>query len=131
MILDMGSEVATCLLQEMKDPTKLTSDHLSSLDGRLSWLNTSRADHESSKGKEATNDNAESPFGSLTQQLQIFSTVGVNHASAMALAWFNKDFYRSEVKLSAMPTKPLGKNGTFLNLDYEMSQSLLQNKGVC
>ena len=44
----------------------------------------------------------------------------------MALARFNKDFYCSEVKLSAMPTKPLGKNGTFLNLDYEMSQSLLQ-----
>ena len=58
--------------------------------------------------------------------LQIFATIGINHASAMVMAWFNKDFYCSEVNLSAMSTKPLGKNGTFLNLDYEMSQSLLQ-----
>jgi len=125
MILDMGLEVTTCLLQETKDPTKLMCEHLSSLDGRLGWLNTTQAKHEANTGKDATNNNDQSTFGSLTKQLQIFVTIGSNHALAMVLAWFNEDFYCSEVKLNAMRSKPLGKNGTFLNLDYEMSRSLL------
>ena len=99
-IKSIGADVATCLLVEMRNPDKLTltSEHLSSEGGRLScWINTTTAEHEASKGKEATNDNSESPFGRLTLQLQIFSTIGINHASALALARYNKDFYRSEV----------------------------------
>jgi len=34
-ILKWGLDIAKCLLEEMKDPTKLTSEHLSSLKGRL------------------------------------------------------------------------------------------------
>lgn len=116
----------------MRHPSKLTSEHLSSEDGRLSWLNTTTAEHEASKGKEATNDNSESPFGRLTAQLEIFSTIGINHASALALARYNKDFYRSEVELSKRQNRKDGKdiatgeNGHFLNLDLPMNQSLLQ-----
>ena len=130
LLLEWGSSVATSLLEEIRDPTKLTSDHLSSEDGRLSWLNTTTAEHEASKGKDATNDNSESPFGSLTAQLQSFTTVGINHASAMALARFNCDFYRNEVELEMRikqkGKESLGENGNFLNLDFEESQSLLQ-----
>ena len=132
MLEDIGSEIAACLLAEMRHPDKLTSEHLSSEGGRLSWLNTTTAEHEASKGKEASNDNAESPFGRLTYQLQIFSTVGINHSSALALARYNKDFYRNEVELSKRRNRkdgkapPRGANGPFLDLDLPMAQSLLQ-----
>ena len=131
-IKSIGADVASCLLVEMRHPSKLTSEHLSSEDGRLSWLNTTTAEHEASKGKEATNDNSESPFGRLTAQLEIFSTIGINHASALALARYNKDFYRSEVELSKRQNRKdrkdiaTGENGHFLNLDLPMNQSLLQ-----
>ena len=132
MLEGIGAEIASCLLAEMRHPDKLTSELLSSEGGCLSWLNTTRAEHEASKGKEATNDNSESPFGRLTAQLQIFSTIGINHASALALARYNKDFYRPEVELSKRRNrkdgkdKPKGENGHYFNLDLPMAQSLLQ-----
>ena len=49
--------------------------------------------------KEATNDIAEIPFGSLTSQLEIFSSIGINHSSDLALARYNNYFYRNEVEL--------------------------------
>ena len=132
MLEDIGSEIAACLLAEMRHPDKLTSEHLSSEGGRLGWLNTTTAKHKASKGKEASNDNSESPFGRLTYQLQAFSTVGVNHSRALTLACYNKDFYRNEVELSKMRNKkdgndpPRGANGHFIDLDLPMAQSLLQ-----
>ena len=65
----------------------------------MSWANATQQEHEASMGKEATNDNAEMPFGSLTSQLEIFSTIGINHSSAIALARYNKNFYLNEVEL--------------------------------
>ena len=53
----------------MLDPTKLTSQHLSREGGRLSWENATQQEHEARIGKEATHDNTENPFGSLTSQL--------------------------------------------------------------
>ena len=52
--------------------------------------------HEAMKGKEATNDNSESPFALLTMQMQMYNTVGINNSSALALARHNGDFYRKE-----------------------------------
>ena len=132
MIEEIGADVATSLVEEMRHPDKLTSEHLSSEGGRLSWLNTTTAEHEASKGKEATNDNSESPFGRLTAQLQLFSTIGIGHASALAIARYNKDFYRSEVELSKRRNRKdgkdesIGKNGNFFDLDCPMAESLLQ-----
>ena len=82
-------------------------------------------------GKEATNYNTETPFRSLTLQLEIFSTIGNNHSSALALARYNKDFYRYEVELckrrkNNKTTAPIGEQGNLFNLDFHMSQSLLQ-----
>ena len=132
MLEDIGSEIASCLLAEMRHPDKLTLEHLSSEGGRLSWLNTTTAKHKASKGKEASNDNSESPFGRLTYQLQAFSTVGINHSQALTLACYNKYFYGNEVELSKRRNKkdgndpPRGANGHFIDLNLPMAQSLLQ-----
>ena len=115
----------------MLDPTKLTSQHLSSEGRRLSWINTKQQEHEASLIKEATNDNAESLFESLTPQLKIFSTIGINNYSTLALVIKNKDLYRNEVELWKLQknnkmTALICKQGNFFNLGFHMSQSLLQ-----
>ena len=69
LVVKLGAELAACLINEMLDPTKITSQHLSREGGHLSWANTTQQEHEAIMGKEATNDNTESPFGSLTSQL--------------------------------------------------------------
>jgi hypothetical protein len=136
MLKDWGSGIASCLLGEMRDPTKLTSLLLSSEQGRLSWLNATTAEHEATKGKDATNDYAESPFGILTAQLEQFGCIGINHAAAMALAKFNKDLCRKEVGLSMSKKKrkrvdtdndvePV-VDGYFHTMDLEMTQSAMK-----
>ena len=68
-MVNLEADLAACLIKEILDPTKLTSQHLSREGGRLSWENATQQEHEARMGKEATNDNTESPFGSLTSQL--------------------------------------------------------------
>ena len=91
--------------------------------------------------KEATYDNPGSSFGILTLQLEIFSTIGINHSYAILLARYNKDFYQNEVELykrhkKNKTTAPIGEQGNFFNLYFHMSQYLLQtaihlSTGVC
>ena len=127
-MIKLGAESAACLIKEMLDPTKLISNHLSSKGGRLGWANATQQENEASMVKESTNDNAEIPFGSLTTQLEIFSTIGINHSSAIALSRYNKDFYRNEFELCKRhkknkTTAPIGEQGNLFNLDFHMSQS--------
>ena len=68
----MACEVAECILKELRDPGKATSDYLSSVEGKFSWGQTTDDEHAACIGKMATNDPAESPFASLTCQLQSF-----------------------------------------------------------
>ena len=66
----MAIEVSDCLLTELRDPKKVTSNYLSSADGEFSWGKTTDEEHVAGIGMMATNDPAESPFTGLTQQLQ-------------------------------------------------------------
>jgi len=59
MMDDLSVVAVESLIDEFVDPKKLTSDHLESLSGRLSWGFTTDEHRESMKGKEATNDNSE------------------------------------------------------------------------
>ena len=53
----------------MLECNKPTSQNLYGKGGRLGWANVTQQGHDASIGKEATNDNSESPFGSPTWQL--------------------------------------------------------------
>ena len=68
----MAVESSQCLLQELRDPKKAMSDHLSSTDGKFSWGQTTEEEHQACVGKMTTNDAAESSFVALTSQLQTF-----------------------------------------------------------
>ena len=92
-MVKLGAELAAYLIKEVLYPNKITSQHLSSKGGRLSWANATQKEHEAIKRKEATNGNTEIPFGSLTSQLEIFSTIRINHFSDILLTRYNKDFY--------------------------------------
>ena len=93
MVLKMATEVAACMLKELRDPKKATSDYLSSEEGQFSWGATTNAEHHASLGKMATNDPAESPFAALTSQMQLFRRILGIHASGVGQAQFNGDFF--------------------------------------
>ena len=45
-MVNLGAELAACLINEMLDPTKLISQHLSREGGHLSWANATQQEHE-------------------------------------------------------------------------------------
>ena len=94
LVEKMSVEVAQCMLTELRDPKKATSDYLTSADGKFSWGYTTQEEHHACIGKMATNDPAESPFAQLTRQLQNFGRVLGIHASAVGHARMNGDFKR-------------------------------------
>ena len=82
----MACEVAECIIKELRDPNKATSDYLSSVEGKFRWGQITDDEHIKCIGKMATNDAAESPFASRTCQLQSFGSVLGIHASAIGQA---------------------------------------------
>ena len=95
MVKRMAAEVSDCIIAELQDPTKVTSNYLSSADGEFSWGKTTEDEHAAGIGMMATNDPAESPFAALTQQLQCFGRVMGINASAVGHARLHGDFDRN------------------------------------
>ena len=118
MVLKMAAEVAACMLKELRDPKKATSDYLSSKDGQFSWGATTNAEHHASLEKMATNDPAESPFAALTSQMQLFGRILGIHASGVGQAQFNGDFDRD--------LNDGNEDGPFYKLPENMRNSLIQ-----
>ena len=80
LVNKMAVEMAQCLLEELRDPKKATSDYLTSEDGEFSWGNTTEDEHESCLGKMTTTDPAEAPFAALTRQMEQFGHILGIHA---------------------------------------------------
>jgi hypothetical protein len=114
----MACEVAECIIKELRDPNKATSDYLSSVEGKFSWGQTTDDEHIACIGKMATNDAAESPFASLTLQLQSFGRVLGIHASAIGQARINGDFVRDFHNSI--------NDGAYHRLSHQMRQSLMR-----
>ena len=93
-------------------------DYLSSKEGQFSWGQTTDDEHGAMLGKIATNDPAESPFASLTQQLQSFGRLLGIHASAVGHARINGDFNRDVDNES--------NSGAYHRLSPEMRESLMK-----
>ena len=93
----MACEIAECLLEELSDPKKATSDYLSVIGGKFSWSETTEEERNACLGKLATNDPAKSSFASLTRQLQAFGRVLGIHSSAVGQARVNGDFEHKHI----------------------------------
>lgn len=89
---DLSKIVATSILDEIRHPNKATHNHLSSCNGIHSWVNCIDEQKQAELGIRATNDIAESSFGSLTEALTSNSTIGLTNAGGMAMARQNGDF---------------------------------------
>ena len=88
----MDVEIASCLLTELQDPKKATSDYLSSGEGKFSWGYTTQEEHQACIGMMASNDPSDIPFAQLTRQFQSFGHVLVINAAAVGHARQNGDF---------------------------------------
>jgi hypothetical protein len=117
LVTKMAVEVAQCLLKELRDPKKATSDYLSSNNGEFSWGNTTEDDHESCLGKMATNDPAEAPFAALTRQMEQFGRILGIHASGVGQARINGDFDRD--------LNDGNSDGAYYQLPVDMRASLV------
>ena len=89
----MAVEIASCLLTELQNPKKATSDYLSSGEGKFSWGYTTQEEHQACIGMMASNDPCESPFAQLTRQLQSFGRVLGISSAAVGHARQNGDFH--------------------------------------
>ena len=83
LCVNLAKEVATCLLLEVADPKKATSDYLSKGDGRFSWSVSSEEEKKASIGMRATNDPSESQFATFTEALATGGRIGVDVASGI------------------------------------------------
>ena len=114
----MDVDMASCILTELRDPKKATSDYLSSGERKFSWGYTTQEEHQSCIGMMASNDPSESPFTQLTRQLQSFGRViGLNSADD-GHAGQNGDFRRISGYYEVV--------GAFHKLSDEMRESLLR-----
>jgi hypothetical protein len=131
--IELGALAATTILTELRDPKKATSRHLTSTDGKLSWGNTSIEEHTASMRKMAVNDPAESMFGGLTREVQVFGRIGLSFASGIAMSRRNRDFARGvgatetrETKTKGGKAKPESKvAGLFHSATVEMREALI------
>ena len=69
LVIELGILCATSILNELRNPTKATAEHLSSMGGKFSWGDISNSIHLGGLGAMAVNDPAESSFGGTTRQI--------------------------------------------------------------
>ena len=80
---DLGRIAAEAMLAELRDPKKAMHSYLSSANGNKSWHNVSDSDKSAGLMIQAINNPAESFFGELTNELQVYTTVKLQHAGGV------------------------------------------------
>ena len=114
LCVDLAREVATCLMLEVADPKKATSDYLSKCDGRFSWSKLTAEEKNATIGMRATNDQSESEFATFTEVLATGGRIGLDLASGIGQTRYNNDFgcaqeeYVTGWRSKAPPVKLLG-----------------------
>ena len=107
---ELAVKMAKAWIEKMVDPDWVNWNLLSESGGEYSWDGSSDELKEALVGMMATNCLAESSFGGVTAQLEVFGRVGLSHASAVSDMQRNgflkrpitkKDFENKEVRCSA------------------------------
>lgn len=119
---ELGEVAASAFLRELRDPRKVTHQYLTSQNGRKCWRNTSEAEKKKAVGIRAVNDPCESSFGGLTNELETFSTIKIQHAGAVDQVRRNGDLKRDSAvqKKSKQKEKGLSKG-----MEYHVSCTFL------
>ena len=114
------------LLKELRDASKATSDHLSSIKGKASRENTSIGYHQTGLRKIAVNNTAKSSFGGTKRQLQHFGHILLPNAGEVYQVRRNGDLSHGFEKKSRRKHKKERKLGCFHLLSDEMKNSRLK-----
>eukprot|EP00965_Chrysotila_dentata_P135985 4495606-Pleurochrysis_carterae.AAC.1 len=83
LCVELAAVAAAALLAELCDPSRATARHLSSAGGELSWNRTTAAVHAAGRGLIANNDQAESSFGAIPQELSNFGRIDFGSTAGM------------------------------------------------
>ena len=124
----LGELSASAILSELRNPSKATSNHLSSVNGKFSFSNTSCNNHLEGMGKMAVNDPAESSFGGTTRQIQYFGRIGITNAGGVDQVRRNGDLSRGfgkKTDKTGKLTQDHNKVGIFHEMPEQMIAALL------
>ena len=127
--IELAVGAAEDLLEELRDPKKATSRHLSSTDGQLSWGKTTAEEHAAAKGKLAVDDPAESCHGATTREIHCAGRISLGNAGALGMSRRNGDFARASSSETRKSSKPASskeqRTGAFYSLTPHMREALL------
>jgi hypothetical protein len=126
----LACEAASIFLMEFHDPTKATSEYLSSISGPKSWCNTSDETKSLTLNVLASNSMLEANHASSTVGLKLSGTIRLDHVCAEGQTRHNNDFGRGHevlVQGRGSRQKSVDRNlGTFTNLCEEHQRSIIQ-----
>jgi hypothetical protein len=128
LCVNLAREVAMCLMLQVADPKKATSDYLSKCDGRFSWSKLTAEEKNATIGMRATNDPSECKFATFTKVLATGGRIGLDLASGIGQARYNNDFGRAQEEyVTGWRSKaPSVKSvGLFHELPVELQDSLV------
>ena len=104
-------------MKELRDLKKATFKRLPSNDGACSWTNTSEEDMKAGLGLFDNNNASKSPFGSLTNQVNTFSMIGLTNVGGMAMERQNSDF-NIGVECLCVKNEPSKSKGKLFIITY-------------
>ena len=126
----LACDAATIFLLEFRDPTKATSEYLSSISGPKSWCNTSDETKSKSLNVSASNSVLEANHASSTVGLKLSGTIRLDHVCAEGQTRHNNDFGRGHevlVKAGSRQNGNVNGNiGTYTTLCEEHQRSIIQ-----
>ena len=96
LCVNLARKAETCLLLEVADPKKATSDYLSDCNSRFSWNKSSTEEKNARIGMRATTDSSESQLATFTKALATGGRIGVDMASGIGQTQYINDFGRDQ-----------------------------------
>ena len=123
LCVDLAREMATCLMLEVADPKKATSEYLSKCDGRFSCSKLTAEEKYATIGMRATNDPSESEFATFTKVLATGGRISLDLASGIGRTRYNNDF-REYITGRKSKSPSVKSVGLFHELPVELQDSL-------
>jgi hypothetical protein len=126
----LACEAATVFLIELHDPTKATSEYLSSMSGPKSLSNASDQTKLMLSNVSASNSVLEANYASSTVYLKLSGTIRLDHVCAEGQTWHNNDFGHSHecyIRCGGYSQKSIdGELGTYTNICEEHQHFIIQ-----
>ncbi len=130
LTFQLACEAATIFLIEFRDPSKATSDYLSSMKGSKSWDNVSEQTKALTLHVLASNSVSEANHASSTVGLKLSGTIRLDHVCAEGQTKHINDFgcdHEFLVRGKRSSGKSIIRNlGTYHNLCNELKNSIIQ-----